>query len=254
VDPRPRMIVGPMGRPGSGSVRARPIAVLGLAVLLVGSTAIAIASPSRVARGAAAGAVVGTVELELVEEVDPPMLSPYARRRYRPPTPAPAAPGSPVNAVVYVLLDAGVRPPARDTTVAIIQRDRAIIPHVTAVPAGTRIDFPNQDEVFHNLFSLSDARRFNLGRYPPGESRSERFPEAGVVRMFCDIHSEMGGVILVVDTPLLARPDAEGRFRIDGVPPGRHRVVAWHETAGADTAEIVVEDGGTARVAFRLPR
>lgn len=250
-------LVASKGLPRPGPVRPGPALVLGFAVLLLGTTGIA--SPAAFDRGApgtavVAGVIAGTVELELVGEAEPPMLSPYSRRRYRPPTPAPAAPGSPVNAVVYVLLDPRVRPAARDTNVAIVQRDRAIIPHVTAVPTGTRIAFPNQDEVYHNLFSLSDAHRFNLGRYPPGESRSERFSRAGVVRMFCDIHSEMGAVILVVDTPLLARPDADGRFRIDGVPPGRHRVVAWHETAGADTTEIVVEDGGTARLSFRLPR
>lgn len=238
--------------------------VLALTVLAFGTGALAPSSgsmePGQRLDGRAPGetaespgVVTGTVELEVAGEVDPPMLSPYARRRYRPPTPSPAAPGSPENVVVYVLVEGAGAPSMRDTSVAIAQRDRTIIPHVTAVPAGTRIEFPNRDDVYHNLFSLSDPHPFNLGRYPPGESRSEVFPEPGVVRLFCDIHSEMGGVILVLDTPWLARPDEDGRYRIAGVPPGRHRVVAWHETAGADTVEVLVERG-TVRVDFRLPR
>lgn len=117
------------------------------------------------------------------------------------------------------------------------QRNRAIGPHVTAIQRGATIRFPNRDDVFHNLFSLSDTHRFNLGRYAPGESRSERFPRAGVVRMFCDIHSEMAGTILILDTWLFARPDASGAYRIDDVPPGRHRVIAWHD---ASVAAVII--------------
>jgi plastocyanin len=230
----------------------RSVAVVRLVALSLG--VLGVTASVRAAPAVDDGVVQGTVRLDVAGEADPPMLSPYARRRYRPPTPAPAAPGSPVNVVVYVIADGDAPPPAPDSAVAITQRDRTILPHVTAVQAGTRIEFPNQDEVFHNLFSLSDAHAFNLGRYPPGDSRSETFPEPGVVRMFCDIHSEMGGVILVLDTPWFARPDESGRYRIEGVPAGRRRVVAWHESAGADTVEVDVDDGGVVSVDFRLPR
>ena len=121
-----------------------------------------------------------------------------------------------------------------------------------AIQRGARIRFPNRDDVFHNLFSLSDTHPFNLGRYAPGESRSETFPEAGIVRMFCDIHSEMGGTILILDTWLFARPAADGSYRIDGVPAGRHRVVAWHDSGIADTTVVDVASSGTARVDFDL--
>lgn len=232
--------------------RAGPVAIIALGLLPLAPWLPAAAGPAP-ERGQEAGSVVGTVQVEVEGEADPPMLNPYSRRRYRPPTPAPAAPGSPVNVVIYVLAER-TPTPTTDTSVSIVQRDRTILPHVTAVSAGTTIEFPNRDEVYHNLFSLSDTRRFNLGRYPPGESRSETFPEPGLVRMFCDIHSDMGGVILVLDTPWLGRPDTNGRYRITGVPPGRHRVVAWHETAGSDTVEVVVREDRTARADFRLPR
>lgn len=231
---------------------AAVVRLLALALGAAGVAASMKAPPERVA--GVSGVVEGMVRLDAPGDTDPPMRSPYARRRHRAPTPAPAAPASPVNVVVYLLDPVGAPRPVRDTSVAIAQRDRTIIPHVTAVQAGTRIEFPNQDEVFHNLFSLSDAHEFNLGRYPPGESRSEVFPRAGVVRMFCDIHSEMGGVILVLDSPWFARPDGSGHYRITGVPAGRHRVVAWHESAGADTVDVVVADDRPARADFRLPR
>ncbi|HEX6588887.1 MAG TPA: carboxypeptidase regulatory-like domain-containing protein [Longimicrobiales bacterium] len=223
---------------------------LALPILLIAI----VAFPAPAAESAStAASIVGTVRVAVGEAPDPPMLSPYARRRYRPPTPSAPSPGSPSNVVVYVELAEGSAPTASPPAEATIeQRGRAIVPHVTAVQRGATIHFPNRDDVFHNLFSLSDTHRFNLGRYPPGESRSERFPRAGVVRMFCDIHSEMAGTILVLDTPFFARPDASGAFRIDGVPAGRHRVIAWHDASVADTAYVTVGAAGSAQVDFDL--
>lgn len=196
--------------------------------------------------------ITGTVRVAVGEAADPPMLSPYARRRYRPPTPSAPSPGSPSNVVVYVELQGSAHAAPAPAEAVIEQRNRAIVPHVTAIQRGATIRFPNHDDVFHNLFSLSDTHRFNLGRYPPGESRSERFPRAGVVRMFCDIHSEMAGTILILDSWLFARPDASGAYRIDDVPPGRHRVIAWHDASVADTAYVTVGLSGDTQVDFDL--
>lgn len=209
------------------------------------------AASSDVDRSEAIGTVVGTVQVRVDPAVPPPMLSPYARPRYRPPARSGAASTAPETAVVYLRggFTSGSPAPA---TVRITQRDRTIIPHVTAVQVGARVDFPNEDDVFHNLFSLSGPHRFNLGRYPPGESRSEQFERAGVVRMFCDIHSEMGGVILVLDTPYFAQPDSEGRFRIAGVPSGEYTAIAWHEVAGMDSTRVVIRDGIETTLSFLL--
>ena len=220
-----------------------------------GAAPVAPAAPFAHAAGRAVlGAIEGTVRVAVAEQADPPMLSPYARRRYRPPTPSAPTPGSPVNVVVYVVPGPSVATsaPLAPAEATIEQRNRAIIPHVTAIQRGARVHFPNRDDVFHNLFSLSDARPFNLGRYPPGESRSEVFPRAGVVRMFCDIHSEMGGTILVLDTWLFTQPDASGAYRLDGVPEGQHRIIAWHDASIADTATVTVTSSGVTRVDFEL--
>jgi plastocyanin len=199
----------------------------------------------------AVGVVSGTVRLRAESGDRPPMLSPYSRSRYRPPSRPPVASSSPENVVVYLRPSAGM-PQGQRTPAVISQRARTIIPHVTIVETGTQIDFPNDDDVFHNIFSLSGPKRFNLGRYPPGESRSEEFDRAGVVRLFCDIHSEMGGVIVVVDTPYFTKPDAQGRFRIADVAEGEYVAIVWHEVAGTDSARVVVTPGGDARVDFDL--
>jgi len=200
------------------------------------------------------GMIEGTVRVAVAPESAPPALSPYARRRYRPPAPSAPTPGSPVNVVVYVLpaIEAAAAAPLAPAEATIEQRNRAIVPHVTAIQRGARVQFPNRDDVFHNLFSLSETRPFNLGRYPPGESRSVTFPRAGIVRMFCDIHSEMGGTILVLDTWLFTQPDASGAYRITGVPEGRHRVVAWHDAQIADTVTVTVTSSAVARADFDL--
>jgi plastocyanin len=231
-----------------GRTRAWAVAAIlcALPVLLSG------AEGSGPAHGAD-GAVVGTVRLPAVQGSPPPMLSPYARPRYRPPPRTDAASRSSEGVVVYLQGRAPVASTALEPA-RIVQRNRTILPHVTAIQVGTRVDFPNEDDVFHNLFSLSASHRFNLGRYPPGESQSEQFTRPGVVRLFCDIHSEMGGVILVLDTPYFTKADADGGFRIAGVPPGEYTAIAWHELAGADSTRIVVRDGAETTVDFAFER
>ena len=246
-------------RPGAtrwdGSARAwlRAFMLLGVSALTVpvaGSSA-DWTEPASVP--GADGGVSGTVRLSVTQGDPPARLSPYARPRYRPPVRPDATSSSPQTAVVY-LRGRTAAPPAPTEVVRVQQRNRTIIPHVTAVQVGTRVAFPNDDDVFHNLFSLSAPHRFNLGRYPPGESRIETFERVGIVRLFCDIHSEMGGVILVVDTPYFTSPDADGRFRIAGVPPGEYTAIVWHELAGTDSTRVVVRDGAETTVDFALGR
>jgi plastocyanin len=196
------------------------------------------------------GIVEGTVLVGGVGNPPPPMLSPYARRRYAPPTTTSAT--ASVEDVVVFLVSEEQRYPPSDETVVIRQEGQMILPRVTAIQVGTRIAFPNDDDVYHNLFSLSTPHPFNLGRYPPGDSRTETFTTGGVVRMFCDIHSDMVGVILVLDTPHFAKPDASGAYRITGVGPGRYTAVAWHESAPADSVEVNVPASGAIRADFRL--
>jgi plastocyanin len=128
------------------------------------------------------------------------------------------------------------------------QRNETFVPHVLAVTAGTIVDFPNSDRIYHNVFSLSKGARFDLGRYEAGHSKSVRFDRAGVVRVFCEIHSHMNAFILVFSHPFFAMTDAEGRYRIDNVPPGTYRLVAWSEGTSSEPRPVAVPDGGATEI------
>ena len=141
---------------------------------------------------------------------------------------------------------------ARDGA-TIRQVDEVFSPRVVAVSTGAAVEFPNDDPIFHNVFSLSRAATFDLGRYPRGQSRSQRFERPGVVKVFCHLHSHMTALIRVFDHPYFAIPDASGRFVIPGVPAGSRRVVAWHERVGEVAHDISIVDGTTATVTFSLP-
>jgi plastocyanin len=133
------------------------------------------------------------------------------------------------------------------------QSGEEFVPHLVAVTAGSVVDFPNDDLIFHNVFSLSRAAVFDLGRYPRGTSRRWTFKSPGLVKVFCQLHSHMNALIRVFDHPYFAVPDNDGRFTIPGVPAGKYEVVAWHERAGEVTESAVVPAGGAADLAFSLP-
>ncbi len=123
----------------------------------------------------------------------------------------------------------------------VVQRDFTFHPSLMVVPVGTRIEFPNEDDEYHNVFSYSPAERFDLGRYLPEERPipSHTFDNAGMVTLRCDIHEHMRAIILVVATPFHTETDTEGRFRLEGLPPGRYTVKAWIDSR--TTLEEVVD-------------
>jgi plastocyanin len=160
-------------------------------------------------------------------------------------TPAPREPIDRRRAVVY--LETAPRGAFEDRDVPrarMDQRRETFVPHVLAVMTGTTVDFPNSDSTYHNVFSLSKAKRFDLGRYAQGKSQSVRFDRPGIVRVFCDIHSHMSAFVLVFSHPYFAVTEPDGRYRIDNVPPGTYSVVAWHEGETRETRAVTVPDGG----------
>ena len=124
------------------------------------------------------------------------------------------------------------------------QRNEAFVPYVLAVTVGSTVEFPNSDPFYHNVFSLSKPRRFDLGRYPKGQSRSVRFDQPGVVRVFCEIHSHMNAFILVFAHRYFAATDAEGRYRIEGVPPGTYTLAVWNDGQVRARREVRVAAAG----------
>lgn len=132
------------------------------------------------------------------------------------------------------------------------QRNETFVPHVLAITTGTRVDFPNDDRIYHNVFSLSKAARFDLGRYAVGQSKSVRFDRPGIVRVFCEIHSHMNAFILVFSHPFFAKTDRDGRYHIDNIPPGTYNVIAWNEGVTTPARPVTVTEGGFADVDFSI--
>jgi len=125
----------------------------------------------------------------------------------------------------------------------ILQEDKQFLPRVQALPVGSTVDFPNLDPFFHNVFSLFEGKRFDLGLYEAGTSRSAQFDRPGISYIFCNIHPDMVAVIVAVETDLFGLTDTSGRFRIDGVPAGDYQLHVWHERmqpeGDAGDAEVI---------------
>ena len=125
-------------------------------------------------------------------------------------------------------------------------------PGFTVVPAGAPVVMPNDDTIFHNVFSYSKPNDFDLGMYGAGEARTVRFREPGLVRIYCSIHERMNGLIFVTPSSLFATPSASGEYRIGGVPPGRYRLRVWSERLPVWTRDLELRAGEGAAVDVRL--
>ena len=145
------------------------------------------------------------------------------------------------RAVVYLeTAPRGAFEPREPQRARMDQRNESFSPHVLAVTVGTIVDFPNNDSTYHNVFSLSKAKRFDLGRYAQGRYKSVRFDQPGIVRVFCDIHSHMSAFVLVFGHRFFATTDAEGRYRIDNIPPGTYTVTAWQDGENRASRAITI--------------
>lgn len=132
------------------------------------------------------------------------------------------------------------------------QRGLRFEPHVLAIQAGTTVEFPNSDPISHNIFSISPAKRFNVGLYPHGSTRRMTFDQPGVVELLCDIHLEMSAYIVVLRNQYFSQTGPDGSYRISGVPSGRHLVRLWNEKLGAQERIVQVLRGGSATLDFRI--
>jgi plastocyanin len=128
---------------------------------------------------------------------------------------------------------------------AVHQKNATFVPHVLPVMIGTAVEFPNDDNIFHNVFSKSDARPFDLGLYKKGDPPHQvTFTNLGEVDVFCSIHSRMSCIILVLENPYYAVTDSRGRYSITNVPAGTYTLVAWQERLPADSRVITVPESG----------
>jgi len=219
--------------------------VAGLVAVL---TSAAIAHPSKSARSTETGSVTGQVQIVAKPTRRLASAGAYPSRTV---TVAAAHDASELsNVVVFVKAAPTTTSPVR---ARIYQKDEEFLPHLVAVPVGSTVEFPNEDLIFHNVFSLSRAGTFDLGRYPRGQSKSRTFTTPGLVKVYCNLHSHMSAVIRIFDHPYFAIPDAHGRFAIAGLAPRRYDVVAWHERVGEVTLATSVTAGQIASLSFSLP-
>jgi len=161
-----------------------------------------------------------------------------------------AAPGSGVD------LDAPK--PGQGANTRLAQKNKSFDPHLLVVPAGSMVEFPNRDPFFHNVFSLFEGKRFDLGLYEAGTTRTVRFDRPGISYIFCNIHPEMSAVVITMGTPLYAIATADGQVSIANVPFGRYILHIWSEGMGPEnekplTREITIGENATSLGVLRVP-
>ena len=133
------------------------------------------------------------------------------------------------------------------------QKNKEFVPDLLAISAGSTVSFPNLDPIFHNVFSLSKPKEFDLGNYPMNTTRLVTFPKPGIVFVNCHLHPNMTAVIVVTPNSFFTRSDGNGHFAIADVPRGEYTVVAWHKAAGFFRRNISVGDGPVEPVKFLIP-
>jgi plastocyanin len=174
--------------------------------------------------------------------------APVQAKRYEIVTKAGVLSTQPPLAVVY--LDGNFPRPASSPVKEVGQRDLTFIPALLPIQVGTRVEFPNLDDTYHNIFSYSPTKRFDLGRYRPEERPipSVIFDQPGLVTLRCDIHEHMRGLILVLNTPHFVMTDTAGRFRLSKLPPGHYTLKAWVDSRTTREKPVDLKDGQTLHV------
>jgi plastocyanin len=148
--------------------------------------------------------------------------------------------------VVYV---EGAKAPLGPSAASMKMKGKAFTPRVAVVGVGGTVEFPNEDPIFHNVFSVSGENRFDLDLYKRPKTGRATFQHPGIVKVYCNIHPQMSAVVLVRDNPFFTRAGADGRFVLEGVPAGRYVVKAWHERAGEVSTTVTVPAEGSVQAA-----
>jgi plastocyanin len=199
------------------------------------------------------GSITGTITVRSEDRIFEEIMSARAANRYDDHMHMSADPkpySLSEKAVVYIETVKGGEFSPPEKRARLDQQDMMFRPLVLPILVGTTVDFPNNDDLFHNVFSYSRPAEFDLGRYPKGSSKSVTFRNPGVVSVYCDIHAYMYATILVLDNPFFAVPEESGDFSISGVPPGTYRLGFWYGKTRVDSKTVNVREGETAVVNF----
>jgi plastocyanin len=195
--------------------------------------------------------VFGQASVEGRVELPKSKSAPVVAKRYEVVTYGGVLATNPPVAVIY--LEGSFPKPASLPTKQVAQKDLMFVPALLPVQVGTKVEFPNlEKDTYHNIFSYSPAKRFDLGRYRPDEKPvpAEVFDVAGLVTLRCDIHEHMRGLILVLATPHFAMTDDSGHFKLTGLPAGHYTLKAWIDSRTTREHPIDLKNGSTAHVDF----
>lgn len=157
------------------------------------------------------------------------------------------------NVVVY-LEEIGKKKsyPPPEQAARLIQKNIRFVPHVLPIIAGAEVQIVNTDDFYHNVFSNSRVKRFNIGRQLTNAVVTESFDNAGFIPVFCDIHLEMSAFVVILENPYFTKPDGSGNYLIENVPPGDYVILTWHERIPSQTQEITVRANSSITVDFTL--
>lgn len=197
-----------------------------------------------------AGTAWADASVEGTVQLPPARYAPVMTQRYEVVSRGGVLATNPPLAVVY-LEGAGApkgTPPKRQ----VVQKNMSFEPTLLAIPEGTTVEFPNEDDTYHNIFSYSPTKRFDLGRYRRNERPipSVKFDEPGLVTLRCDIHEHMRGLVLVLNTPYFVTTDTDGHFRLRGLPAGKFVLKAWLDSRTTFSHPVELKDGETLHVEF----
>jgi len=190
--------------------------------------------------------------IEGVVQLPPPTVVRALNQRYGTNVEAPLTPSNPPAAVVYLEgnLPANAKP-ASGPAAQMAQKNMLFAPDLIAIHTGGAVEFPNQDDTYHNVFSYSKAKRFDLGRYRKDEKpASVVFDKPGVVTVHCEIHDRMRGTVLVLDSPYFQKTDTAGRYRINNLPAGHFTVKAWINEADVRQQAVDLKPGAKVHLDF----
>lgn len=206
----------------------------------------------------AAAVIKGIVHLPRSRSTAGGALNPYPGRANSLPEATPVGRGAVADAVIYI--DGSV--PAMEDSLShsnsvsgpprLAQKGQAFQPRVLAIRAGTTVDFPNLDPIYHNVFSVSPTKRFDLGKYGKGRSKRITFDKPGRVNVYCDIHSDMEGFVIVLPHAWFAQPDSNGAFALPPLPAGKYRLKAWHPDFGEReiSVDLAANEGRTVDIEY----
>lgn len=192
--------------------------------------------------------ITGTVQLQQTEKSARPKryyMGPYRSSHHTVKTPE-----GPQNTVIYLKGENTLPDTSKTRVVEMRQKDEMFIPYVLPIQAGTSVSFPNEDDYYHNVFSVMSGERFDLGRYAKGKTTHQTFDKPGIVVVRCEIHPGMKAYIHILDTPLFTVPSKNGAYTLSNIPPGTYQLFAWHPDHGTRSQSITVTETHNATANF----